>query len=107
MIAEAVARVVVLLVDPQMFGVLVDVHLANLAGHRVGKPGSGRPRLLKELDEQMTCPTKTKTRMVSARPGLDADARGYNPVARHPSAPGHRLVIETNSGSSTPLGTSR
>jgi hypothetical protein len=53
--------VVAVLADQEMFGVLVDAHLANLAGHRVGnRPGRVEPRATKRRPKPHRLLTKPR-----------------------------------------------
>ena len=53
--------VVAVLADREMFGVLVDAHLANLAGHRVGnRPGRVEPRATKRRPKPHRLLTKPR-----------------------------------------------
>jgi putative transposase len=59
--AIAASWVVAVLADREMFGVLVDAHLANLAGHRVGnRPGRVEPRATKRRPKPHRLLTKPR-----------------------------------------------
>jgi len=59
--AIAASWVVAVLADPEMFGVLVDAQLANLAGHRVGnRPDRVEPRAIKRRPKSHRLLTKPR-----------------------------------------------
>jgi hypothetical protein len=59
--AIAASWVVAVLADPEMFGVLVDAYLANLAGHRVGnRPDRVEPRAVKRRPKSHRLSTKPR-----------------------------------------------
>lgn len=59
--AIAASWIVAVLSDRSMFGVLVDAHLANLAGHRVGnRPGRVEPRATKRRPKPHRLLTKPR-----------------------------------------------
>ena len=59
--AIAASWVVAVLADPEMFGVLVDAQLANLAGHRVGnRPDRVEPRATKRRPKSHRLLTKPR-----------------------------------------------
>jgi hypothetical protein len=59
--AIAASWIVAVLADPEMFGVLVDAYLANLAGHRVGnRPDRVEPRALKRRPKSRRLLTKPR-----------------------------------------------
>jgi IS4 transposase len=59
--AIAASWIVAVSADREMFGVLVDAHLANLAGHRVGnRPGRVEPRAIKRRPKPHRLLTKPR-----------------------------------------------
>jgi putative transposase len=59
--AIAASWIVAVLSDPLLFGVLVDAHLANLAGHRVGnRPDRVEPRAIKRRPKPHRLLTKPR-----------------------------------------------